>query len=84
MLKDQTLQNRILNNLFLSVVNRAENLIIMKRLILSIALILYNYVYSLAQQNSGVIKGRVYNSKTNEGVPFATVQIWGTTTGAIY
>ena len=35
------------------------------------------------QQNSGVIKGRVYNSKTNEGVPFATVQIWGTTTGAI-
>jgi len=35
------------------------------------------------QQNSGVIKGRIYNSKTNEGVPFATVQIWGTTTGAI-
>lgn len=35
------------------------------------------------QQNSGVIKGRVFNSKTNEGVPFATVQIWGTTTGAI-
>ncbi len=36
-----------------------------------------------AQQNSGIIKGRVYNLKTNEGVPFATVQIWGTTTGAI-
>lgn len=35
------------------------------------------------QQNSGVIKGRIYNAKTNEGVPFATVQIWGTTTGAI-
>jgi hypothetical protein len=35
-----------------------------------------------AQQNSGVISGRVYNSKTNEGVPFATVQIWGTSTGA--
>ena len=36
-----------------------------------------------AQQNSGIIKGRVYNLKTNEGVPFATVQIWGTTIGAI-
>ena len=35
----------------------------------------------IAQQNSGVISGRVYNSKTNEGVPFATVQIWGTSTG---
>lgn len=35
------------------------------------------------QTNSGVIKGRVYNLKTNEGVPFATVQIWGTTTGAV-
>jgi hypothetical protein len=36
-----------------------------------------------AQQNSGVIKGRVFNSKSNEGVPFATIQIWGTTTGVI-
>ncbi|MBK7628989.1 MAG: TonB-dependent receptor [Bacteroidales bacterium] len=36
-----------------------------------------------AQQNTGVIKGRVYNTKTNEGVPFATVQIWGTTIGAV-
>ena len=35
------------------------------------------------QANSGVIKGRVFNSKTNEGVPFATVQIWGTTIGAV-
>ena len=52
--------------------------------------ILFNNYYILlailfyhAQQNSGVIKGRVYNSKTNEGVPFATIQIWGTTTGAV-
>ncbi len=36
-----------------------------------------------AQESTGVIKGRVYNSKTNEGVPFATVVIWGTTTGAV-
>jgi hypothetical protein len=35
------------------------------------------------QTNSGVIKGRVFNSKTNEGVPFATVQVWGTTIGAV-
>ena len=37
----------------------------------------------LAQQNSGVLKGRVYNAKTNEGVPFASVVVWGTTTGAM-
>lgn len=35
------------------------------------------------QQNSGSIRGRVYNSVTNEGVPFATVQVWGTTTGVV-
>ncbi len=55
----------------------------MKKLIL---LLIFTITYNSlvpAQQNSGVIKGRVYNSKTNEGVPFATVQIWGTTTGAI-
>lgn len=41
-------------------------------------------IYPLSgQTNSGVIKGRIYNSKTNEGVPFATIQIWGTTTGAV-
>lgn len=43
-------------------------------------LILYSAILE-AQENSGVIRGRVYNSKTNEGVPFATVQIWGTTNG---
>lgn len=37
----------------------------------------------LGQTNTGVIKGRVFNSKTNEGVPFATIQIWGTTIGAV-
>ena len=41
-----------------------------------------NFIIS-AQDNSGVIKGRVYNTKTNEGVPFATIQIWGTTIGAV-
>jgi hypothetical protein len=35
------------------------------------------------QENTGTVKGRVYNQKTNEGIPFATVQIWGTTSGAV-
>lgn len=47
-------------------------------------IILMIALYELAgQANSGVIKGRIFNSKTNEGVPFATVQIWGTTIGAV-
>ena len=53
------------------------------RFILSIFVIFITTAVSLAQQNSGTIKGRVFNSKTNEGVPFATIQIWGTTTGAV-
>ena len=40
-------------------------------------------INTAAQQNSGVIKGRVYNSKTNAGVPFASIVVWGTTTGAM-
>jgi hypothetical protein len=55
----------------------------MKRIVLTISISFITLIISFAQQNAGVIKGRVYNSKTNEGVPFATVQIWGTTTGAI-
>lgn len=55
----------------------------MRNLALSIFLALITAVASSAQGNSGIIKGRVYNSKTNDGVPFATVQIWGTTTGAV-
>ena len=37
----------------------------------------------VAQEKEGRIKGRVYNEATNEGVPFATVVIVGTTTGAM-
>ncbi|MCF8221773.1 MAG: TonB-dependent receptor [Bacteroidales bacterium] len=36
-----------------------------------------------AQEKEGKIKGRVYNASTNEAVPFATVVIVGTTTGAM-
>jgi outer membrane receptor for ferrienterochelin and colicin len=38
---------------------------------------------SFSQQNNGIIKGRVINSKTNESVPFASVQVWGTNIGAM-
>ena len=55
----------------------------MKRPVLTLTIALLFCLVSSAQQNSGVIKGRVYNSKTNEGVPFASVVIWGTTTGAM-
>jgi outer membrane receptor for ferrienterochelin and colicin len=54
------------------------------RIFVSIITILLLVVLNAsAQQNSGVIKGRVFNSNSNEGVPFATIQIWGTTTGAV-
>jgi outer membrane receptor for ferrienterochelin and colicin len=55
----------------------------MKRCFTVITLILSIYSTLSAQQYSGVITGRVYNSKTNEDISFATVQIWGTTTGVI-
>jgi hypothetical protein len=55
----------------------------MKRILLVIFLYLIIGTILTAQQNSGVITGRVYNSKTNEGVPFSTVQVWGTSVGVI-
>jgi len=55
----------------------------MRKFILTILIIIASIPYLSGQANLGVIKGRVYNSKTNEGVPFATVQIWGTTIGAV-
>ena len=54
----------------------------MKRIILILFTGIFIVSTLSAQQNSGVIKGRVFNTKTNEGVPYATVQVWGTTTGA--
>jgi hypothetical protein len=50
-------------------------------LVLTITLSIFSTLYG--QQNSGIIRGRVYNSVTNEGIPFATVQVWGTTTGVV-
>lgn len=51
--------------------------------LIGITIIFLSIFSASAQQNTGSINGRVYSSKTNESVPFATVQIWGTTTGVI-
>ena len=71
-----------MNNFFYFNVTRIKYLNMIRYLIF-LTIILTVSLTLEAQQNSGVIKGRVYNSKTNEGVPFATVQIWGTTNGAV-
>lgn len=55
----------------------------MRNILLTILIFFLIDTSSFAQENSGVVKGRVYNSKTNDGVPFASVVIWGTTIGSI-
>ena len=41
------------------------------------------HLAALHAQNNGVIEGRVYNSKNNEPVEFATVAVYGTSIGSI-
>ncbi|MBE0675289.1 MAG: TonB-dependent receptor [Bacteroidales bacterium] len=48
-----------------------------------LVMIFLSGLWSYGQENKGVIKGRVFNAKNNEPVPFASVVIWGTTTGAM-
>ncbi|HZY24814.1 MAG TPA: carboxypeptidase-like regulatory domain-containing protein, partial [Bacteroidales bacterium] len=36
-----------------------------------------------SQTNNGTIIGKVIDSKTNQGVPFASIAVWETTTGVI-
>jgi hypothetical protein len=55
----------------------------MRKYFITIILLLCSILSLSAQENYGTIKGRVFNLKTNEAVPFATVQIWGTTVGAV-
>jgi len=55
----------------------------MKCIYIFLSVLLLLFPVLPGQTNSGVIKGRIYNLKTNEGVPFATIQIWGTTIGAV-
>lgn len=35
------------------------------------------------QASNGVIEGRIFDQKTNEPLPFATLYIWGTTIGSV-
>jgi len=53
----------------------------MKYIILPILISLISFTEATGQENNGVIKGRVYNAKNNEGVPFASIVIWGTAIG---
>jgi hypothetical protein len=55
----------------------------MKHFFLTLLISASIFLSGFSQQNSGIIRGRVYNSKTNESVSFATVQIWGTNTGTV-
>jgi hypothetical protein len=55
----------------------------MKRIFLFLLITLSITSIIFAQQNGGIIKGRVYNARTNDGVPFATIQIWNTSTGTV-
>ena len=55
----------------------------MKYTILYIAILSLVFLQVSGQENNGVIKGRVFNAKNNEAVPFSSVVIWGTTTGAM-
>ena len=71
-----------MNNLFRFTVLRIDSLN-MKRSLLFITLTISAFLAISAQQNSGAIRGRVYNSKSNEAVPFATIQIWGTAIGTV-
>lgn len=39
------------------------------------------WVLKLSAQDNGVVRGRVYDTKNNEPVPFANVVVWNTTIG---
>lgn len=55
---------------------------ILRRYILMLVLASFGVIAG-AQEKQGVIKGKVVNAATNEPVPFSTVIIFGTTTGAM-
>ena len=59
-----------------------KNVSTVRKTILAILLLLF-LIPVMSQDRQGKIKGRVINAATNEGVPFATVVIVGTTTGAM-
>ncbi|SDB81360.1 TonB-dependent receptor [Williamwhitmania taraxaci] len=52
------------------------------RKILLLLLVALSTITALGQ-NSGIIKGRVYNLKNNEPIPFVNIVIWGTNIGTV-
>ncbi|QKG80439.1 TonB-dependent receptor [Tenuifilum thalassicum] len=53
----------------------------MNRKILILLIAILSIPASIAAQDKGLVKGRVFDSKTNEPIPFATVVVFGTTIG---
>ncbi|MDI3526127.1 MAG: hypothetical protein PWR03_310 [Tenuifilum sp.] len=53
----------------------------MNRKILILLMAILSVPVFLAAQDKGLVKGRVFDSKTNEPIPFATVVVFGTTIG---
>lgn len=47
-------------------------------------LILFSFQFTFSQEEGrGIIEGRIFNSATNEPVPFASIVIWGTNIGSV-
>lgn len=55
----------------------------MKQAILIFSIILIIPISILAQNNNGVVKGKIYNPETNAPVEFASIVVWGTKIGAL-
>src|SRR5664279_4508493 len=54
----------------------------MKRILVALVASLFFQVIIAQEAGKGVIQGRIYNSKNNEPVPFASVAIFGTSIGS--
>ena len=50
---------------------------------LRISLLILSISYNISAQNNGIIEGRIYNSKNNEPIAFATIAVFGTSIGSI-
>jgi hypothetical protein len=53
------------------------------KILLPLILVLCVNVINAQQSEKGSIQGRIYNSATNEPIPFATLVVWGTQIGTI-
>ncbi len=54
-----------------------------KQIILFTEILIMSFCLSAQDIGKGVIKGRIYNAKNNEPIPFASIVIWGTNIGSI-